>query len=74
MRVRSARHKSLCVAAYLLRCGARERRWLWGRAATPKSAVPKSTVIVRENAPARLLPGSADEPVEYPLSFASPLL
>ena len=48
MRVRSARHKSLCVAAYLLWCGARERRRLWGRAATPKSAVPKSTVIVRE--------------------------
>lgn len=71
--MRSARHKSLCVAAYLLRCGARERR-LWGRAATPKSTVPKSTVIVRENAPARLLPGSAHEPVEYPLSFASFLL
>ena len=71
--MRSARHKSLCVAAYLLRCGARERR-LWGRAATPKSAVPKSTVIVREIALARLLPGSADEPVEYPLSFASFLL
>lgn len=74
MRVRSARHKSLCVAAYLLRCGARERRRLWGRAATPKSAVPKGTVIVREIALARLLPGSADEPVERPLSFASPLL
>ena len=74
MRVRSARHKSLCVAAYLLRCGTREWRRLWGRAATPKSAVPKSTVIVRENAPARLLPGSADEPVEYLLSFAPPLL
>lgn len=56
MRVRSAPHKSLCVAAYLLRCGTRERRRLWGRAATPKSTVPKSTVIVRENAPARLLP------------------
>lgn len=69
MRVRSARHKSLCVAAYLLRCGTREWRRLWGRA-----AAPKSTVIVRENAPARLLPGSADEPVEYPLSFASFLL
>ena len=74
MRVRSARHKSLCVAAYLLRCGARERRRLWGRAAAPKSAVPKGTVIVREIALARLLPGSADEPVEYPLSFASFLL
>ena len=49
MRVRSARHKSLCVAAYLLRCGTREWRRLWGRA-----AAPKSTVIVRENAPARL--------------------
>lgn len=72
--MRSARHKSLCVAAYLLRCGARERRRLWGRAATPKSTVPKSTVIVRENAPARFLPGSADESVEYPLSFAPPLL
>ena len=72
--MRSARHKSLCVAAYLLRRGARERRRLRGRAATPKSTVPKSTVIVRENAPARLLPGSADEPVEYPLSFASFLL
>ncbi len=69
MRVRSARHKSLCVAAYLLRCGTREWRRLWGRA-----AAPKSTVIVRENAPARLLPGSADEPVEYLLSFASFLL
>lgn len=74
MRVRSARHKSLCVAAYLLRCGTREWRRLWGRAAAPKSAVPKSTVIVRKNAPAHLLPGSADEPVERPLSFASPLL
>ena len=72
--MRSARHKSLCVAAYLLRCGARERRRLWGRAATPKSTVPKSTVIVRENAPARLLTGSAYEPVERPLSFAPPLL
>ena len=51
MRVRSARHKSLCVAAYLLRCGTREWRRLWGRAATPKSAVPKSTVIVREMLP-----------------------
>ena len=71
--MRSARHKSLCVAAYLLRCGARERR-LWGRAGTPKSTVPMSTVIVRENAPARFLPGSADEPVERPLSFAPPLL
>ena len=45
-----------------------------GEGGTPKSAVPKSTVIVWENAPARLLPGSADEPVEYPLSFASFLL
>ncbi len=51
MRVRSARHKSLCVAAYLLRCGTREWRRLWGRAATPKSAVPKSTVIVRKMLP-----------------------
>lgn len=51
MRVRSARHKSLCVAAYLLRRGAREWRRLWGRAATPKSAVPKSTVIVRKMLP-----------------------
>lgn len=72
--MRNARHKSLSVAAYLLRRGAREWRRLRGRAATPKSTVPKSTVIVRENAPARLLPGSADEPAEYPLSFASPLL
>ena len=46
MRVRSARHKSLCVAAYLLRCGTREWRRLWGRAATPKS-----TVIVRKMLP-----------------------
>lgn len=67
MRVRSACHKSLCVAAYLLRCGARERWRLWGR-----SAAPKSAVIMRENAPARLLPGSADEPVEYPLIFCVP--
>jgi len=51
VRVRSARHKSLCVAAYLLRCGTREWRRLWGRAATPKSAVPKSTVIVRKMLP-----------------------
>ena len=72
--MQSARHKSLCVAAYLLRCGTRKWRRLWGRAATPKSAVPKSTVIVRENAPARLLPGGAHEPLEYPLSFALSLL
>lgn len=51
MWVRNARHKSLCVAAYLLRRGAREWRRLWGRAATPKSAVPKSTVIVRKMLP-----------------------
>ena len=71
MRVRSALISLYCVAAYLLRCGARERRRLWGRAATPKSTVPKSTVIVRENAPARLLPGSAYEPVERPFIFCA---
>ena len=74
MWVPSARHKSLCVAAYLLRCGARERWWLRGRAAASKSTVPMSAVIVRENAPARFLPGSAYEPLEYPLSFALSLL
>ncbi len=74
MWVRSARHKSLCVAAYLLRRGARERWRLRGRAAAPKSTVPMSAVIVRENAPAWFLPGSAYEPLEYPLSFALSLL
>ena len=69
MRVRSTRHKSLCVAAYLLRRGARERWWLRGRA-----VAPNSTVIVRENAPARSLPGGAYEPLERPLSFAPSLL
>lgn len=58
MRVRSARHKSLCVAAYLLRCGTREWRRLWGRAATPKSAVPKSTVIVRKMLPLASCPAA----------------
>ena len=74
MWVWSAPHKSLDVAAYLLRCGARERARLWGRAAAPKSAVPKNTVIVRENVPVRCLSGGAYEPLEYPLSFAPPLL
>ena len=69
MWVRSARHKSLYVAAYLLRCGARERWWLWGR-----GAAPNSTVIMREIAPARSLPGGAYEPLERPLSFAPSLL
>lgn len=74
MWARSARHKSLCVAAYLLRRGNRERWRLWGRAAAPKSAVPKSTVIVRENAPIRFLPGGVYEPLKHPLSFALSLL
>lgn len=74
MWVRSARHKSLCVAAYLLRRGARERWRLRGRAAAPKSTVPMSAVIVRENAPDRFLSGSVYEPLKHPLSFALSLL
>lgn len=46
MRVRCARHKSLCFAAYLLRCGARERWRMRGRV-----AAPQSTVIVRRMIP-----------------------
>ena len=71
---RSTRHKSLCVAAYLLRHGNRERWRLRGRAAAPMSTVPQSAVIVRENAPARFLPGSVYEPLKHPLSFALSLL
>ncbi len=67
--MQNTRHKSLCVAAYLLRRGARERWWLWGR-----GAAPNRTVIVRENTPARSLPGGAYESLARPLSFAPSLL
>ena len=70
----STRHKSLCVAAYLLRRGARERWRLRGRAVASESTVPMSAVIARENAPARFLPGSPYEPLKHPLSFALSLL